>query len=126
MLNPAAPEPDVLVAFNAPSLGKFGPAVAPGGTILYDSTVIPVPPPLPPGRRVFPVPFTQIARDLGRPVAKNMVALGALQAATAILPPDRLVRTIRQLLKDKPAVLPVNEDAFSVGRRAVDSMKGAG
>jgi 2-oxoisovalerate ferredoxin oxidoreductase beta subunit len=124
VLNPAAPEPDVLVAFNAPSLGKFGRAVAPCGTILYDSTVIPVPPPLPPGRRVFAVPFTQIARDLGRPVAKNMVALGALQAATAILPPNQLVLTIRQLLKDKPAVLPVNEDAFSVGRRAVESMRG--
>jgi hypothetical protein len=53
-----------------------------------------------------------------------MVALGALQAATAILPPNQLVLTIRQLLKDKPAVPPVNEDAFSVGRRAVESMRG--
>ena len=125
VLNPAAPEPDMLVAFNAPSLAKFGPTVAPGGTILYDSTVIPAAPPLPPGRHVFGVPFTQIASDLGRPVAKNMVALGALQAATAILSQDQIVLTLRQLLKDKPAVLPVNEDAFAVGRRAIASMRGA-
>jgi 2-oxoisovalerate ferredoxin oxidoreductase beta subunit len=119
VLNPAAPEPDILVAFNAPSLAKFAPTVAPGGTVLYDSTVIPVAPPLPAGRRVFAVPFTQIAGDLGRPVAKNMVALGALQAATAILPQDQLVRTLRQLLKDKPSVLPVNEAAFAAGQQVV-------
>jgi len=68
---------------------------------------------------VFAVPFTEIARGLGRPVAKNMVALGALQAATGILPPEQLILTLRQLLKDKPAVLPVNEEAFAAGQRAV-------
>jgi 2-oxoisovalerate ferredoxin oxidoreductase beta subunit len=119
VLNPAAPEPDILVAFNAPSLAKFAPTVAPKGTILYDSTVIPGSPPLPEGRRVFPVPFTEIARSLGRPVAKNMVALGALQAVTGILPENQLLLTLRQLLKDKPSVLPLNEEAFAVGLRAV-------
>ena len=32
--------PHVLVAFNAPSLAKFGPSVRPGGSIIYDSSVI--------------------------------------------------------------------------------------
>lgn len=119
VLNPAAPEPDILVAFNAPSLAKFAPTVAPDGTIIYDATVITQPPPLPLGRRVVAVAFTEIARGLGRPVAKNMVALGALQAATGILPPEQLVLTLRQLLKDKPAVLSLNEEAFAAGQRAV-------
>src|SRR4029078_8662732 len=39
-LSPASPNPHVLVAFNAPSLVKFGPTVKPGGTIVYDSSVI--------------------------------------------------------------------------------------
>jgi Pyruvate/2-oxoacid:ferredoxin oxidoreductase gamma subunit len=39
-LSPAAPNPHVLVAFNPPSLKKFGPSVAKGGVILYDSSVI--------------------------------------------------------------------------------------
>ncbi len=118
VLNPAAPEPDILVAFNAPSLAKFAPAVAPGGTILYDATVITQPPPLPPGCRVLAVPFTAIARDLGRPMAKNMVALGALQAATGLLPPEHFLATLRSLLKDKPSLLPLNEAAFSAGQAA--------
>ena len=119
VLNPAAPEPDILVAFNAPSLAKFAPAVVPGGLILYDSTLIASPPALPEGRRVLPVPLTEIARGLGRPVVKNMVALGALQAATGILPPESFLTTLRQLLKDKPASLPINEAAFAAGERAV-------
>jgi 2-oxoisovalerate ferredoxin oxidoreductase beta subunit len=118
VLNPAAPEPDILVAFNAPSLAKFAPSVAPGGTILYDSTVVTQPPPLPAGRRVLAMPFTDIARDLGRPVAKNMVALGALQAATGLLPPEQMLTTLRALLKDKPALLPANEAAFCAGQAA--------
>ena len=37
---PAAPTPHVLVAFNAPSLAKFGPAVVSGGIVIYDSSVV--------------------------------------------------------------------------------------
>jgi 2-oxoisovalerate ferredoxin oxidoreductase beta subunit len=119
VLDPAAAEPDVLVAFNSPSLTRFAPSVVEGGLILYDSTVVRAPPLPPPGRRVLALPLTQIAADLGRPMVKNLVALGALQAATEILPADRLLATLRHVLKDKPAVLPLNERAFEAGRRAV-------
>ena len=40
VLSPASPNPQVLVAFNAPSLAKFGPTLRPGGTIVFDSSVI--------------------------------------------------------------------------------------
>ncbi len=119
VLNPAAPEPDILVAFNALSLAKFAPTVARAGAIIYDSSVITQPPPLPAGCRVLAVPFTEIAGDLGRPVAKNMVAIGALQAATGLLPPEHFVATLRRLLKDKPSLLPLNEAAFAAGQQAV-------
>jgi Pyruvate/2-oxoacid:ferredoxin oxidoreductase gamma subunit len=122
VLNPAAPEPDYLVAFNAPSLVKFAPTVAPGGLILYDATLITAPPPLPAGRRVLPVPLTEIARGLGRTVVKNMVALGALQAATGLLPPASFITTLRRRLKDKPTALPINEAAFAAGERAVSAL----
>ncbi len=119
VFNPAAPTPHVLVAFNAPSLAKFAGTVPEGGIILYDSTIITAPPPLPPGRRVLPVPLTRLAADLGRPMVKNVVALGALQAALPLLPEGRLVDTLHHVLKDKPALLPLNEAAFAAGYRAV-------
>ena len=124
VLNPAAPEPDVLVAFNAPSLARFAPTVAEGGTILYDSTIITTPPTgLPPGRNVLAIPFTRIAADLGKPMVKNVVALGALQASTRLLPDDALTETLAHVLKDKAAVLPLNRAAFAAGQGAVEPVR---
>lgn len=65
VLSPAAPTPHVLVAFNAPSLQKFGPTVKPGGLIVYDSSVIRDEPKLDPSIRVNGAPFTEIALELG-------------------------------------------------------------
>lgn len=117
VLNPAAPHPHVLIAFNAPSLAKFAPTVREGGLILYDSTIIDDLPPMPAGRRVIGAPFTALARGLQRPMVKNIVALGALQAATGLFPPETFLATIKMVLKDKPALLPVNEAAFAAGMR---------
>jgi 2-oxoisovalerate ferredoxin oxidoreductase beta subunit len=48
-----------------------------------------------------------------------VVALGALQAATGIFPEETLLTAIRQALKSKCAMIPLNEDAFRRGRQAV-------
>ena len=122
VLSPASPHPHVLVAFNAPSLAKFGPQVAAGGTVLYDSSVIAEPPPLAPGVRVIGVPFTRIATDLGRVVVKNVVALGALCAATGVFPEETLLTAIRQALKSKCALIPLNEEAFAWGVKSVKGL----
>jgi 2-oxoisovalerate ferredoxin oxidoreductase beta subunit len=120
VLNPAAPEPDVLIAFNAPSLAKFAPHVAPGGTIIYDSTIVPAPPAGLPARcNVLALPLTKIAADLGKPMVKNVVALGALQAALRLLPDNALLETLAHVLKDKAAVFPLNKAAFAAGQAAV-------
>ena len=119
VLNPAAPEPDILIAFNAPSLAKFARFVPEGGLIIYDSTVILEPGDLPAGRRVLPVPLTGLAADLGRPMVKNVVALGVLQAATELLPASAILETLRHVLKDKAALMPLNEAAFTAGQKAV-------
>lgn len=119
VLNPAAPEPDILIAFNSPSLAKFAPTVVTGGIILYDCTVIPAPRDLPANRRIFAVPFTQLARELGSPLVKNMVALGALQAVNELLPPLAILETMRHLLKDRSTWQPVNAAAFAAGQKAI-------
>ena len=119
VLSPSSPRPNVLVAFNAPSLAKFGPQVARGGTVIYDSSVIREAPALPPSVKVFGVPFTEIAADLGKVMVKNVVALGALQGATDLFPKETFLTAIRQALKEKCAMIPLNEEAFNWGVRAV-------
>lgn len=119
VLSPASPSPHILVAFNAPSLARFGPTVVAGGTIIYDCSVIADVPALAAGVKAFGVPLTRIASELGRLVVKNVVALGALQAATGIFPEETLLSAIRQALKSKGAMIPLNEEAFARGGRAV-------
>jgi 2-oxoisovalerate ferredoxin oxidoreductase beta subunit len=120
VLSPSSSTPDVLVAFNAPSLAKFGPVVKKGGTIVYDSSTIADAPTPPEGVRQFGVPFTAIAVELGKPVVKNVVALGALQAATDIFPADTFLTALRQMLADKAKFIPLNEEAFAKGRQAIE------
>jgi 2-oxoisovalerate ferredoxin oxidoreductase beta subunit len=119
VLSPDVPEPDILLAFNAPSLAKFAPTVAPGGTIVYDASVITSPPPLG-AAKVVAVPAAAIAAELGQPLVKNVVALGALQAATDVLPAETILKTIREALQGKRVALAdLNEEAFRRGQKVV-------
>jgi Pyruvate/2-oxoacid:ferredoxin oxidoreductase gamma subunit len=122
VLSPAAPHPHALVAFNAPSLARFGAEVVPGGVVVYDSTVITAAPALPAGVRAVPVPCTAIAHELGQKMVKNVVALGALVAATRLFPPETLGAAVRQALGSKPHLLDLNVEALARGRRAAEAV----
>jgi 2-oxoisovalerate ferredoxin oxidoreductase beta subunit len=121
VLSPAAPAPHLLVAFNAPSLAKFAPAVVPGGVVIYDRSVVAETPAVARGVRLLAVPASEIAQGLGKLMVKNIVALGALQAATQLFPAESLLTAIRVALKDKPAVVPLNERAFAAGAKAAQA-----
>jgi Pyruvate/2-oxoacid:ferredoxin oxidoreductase gamma subunit len=126
VISPDVPAPHILVAFNAPSLTRFGPTVLQGGVVVYDASVIREPPPLDSTVRVVGVPCTDIAREVGVARAKNAVALGALQGVTGLLPGESFLTAIRQMLHGKGAgVCAVNEEAFCRGVRAVESGTGA-
>ncbi len=120
VLSPAAPEPHVLVAFNPPSLEKFGPCVRPGGLVLYDQTVTPEAPRLDPSVQMVGVPFTGIAADLGKVKVKNTVALGAFQAATRLFPADSFLEALRRSMPDDCEMAVLNEEAFRRGAMAFD------
>jgi Pyruvate/2-oxoacid:ferredoxin oxidoreductase gamma subunit len=125
VMSPAAPRPHVLVAFNTPSLAKFGPTVRPGGIVIYDSSVIS-------GRiegladrvRTVAVPFTGVASELGAVLVKNVVALGALQGATNVFPAETFLTAIRGTLKRKCAMIPINEEAFKMGSKLASEQAG--
>ncbi len=118
VLNPASHTPDILLAFNAPSLAKFGITVKKGGFILYDSSIAKDVKPMDPSITVVGVPFAEIAAGLGNLVVKNIVALGALQAATGLFPKETFMASVKQALKDKAKLIPLNELAFEAGMKA--------
>ena len=125
MLSPAAPEPHVLVAFNAPSLAEVRAARGRGrrrglrqlGRRRAAGAAA--------GGEAVGVPFTQIAAELGKVIVKNIVALGALQEATRLFPKETFLAAIRQALSDKCALIPLNEEAFARGvQQAAQAGKG--
>lgn len=120
VLSPASLRPQILVAFNPPSLEKFGPDVPPGGVVIYDSSIIPSPPTLDASVKMVGIPCAQIATELGKGMVKNVVALGAMQAATHLFPKESFLTTIRQALKHQCALLELNEEAFAWGSKAYE------
>lgn len=126
VLSPAVPHPHVLVAFNAPSLVRFGPSVVPGGLALFDSSVIVRPPEgLDPSVRTLGVPFASTANELGNVLVKNLVALGALQGATRVFPRETFLSAIRAALAGKGDLVELDERAFVRGAELGEALRAA-
>jgi 2-oxoglutarate ferredoxin oxidoreductase subunit gamma len=75
---PKAIQPDVLLALNQNSLDTFMADLKTGGLLLVDADLVHEAP----ATGTVALPFTRIARDLGRAMAANIVALGALAQLT--------------------------------------------
>jgi Pyruvate/2-oxoacid:ferredoxin oxidoreductase gamma subunit len=69
---------------------------------------------------VVPIPCTEIALALGSRMVKNTVALGALEAATRLLPEEAYAHTLRAALKSNTALLELNLEAFRRGQHACE------
>jgi Pyruvate/2-oxoacid:ferredoxin oxidoreductase gamma subunit len=114
VLSPAVTHPHALVAFNRPSLVKFGPTVAKGGFLVYDRSVVTEPVSWP-GVHVAGIPCSQAARDLGDVKVKNVVALGALNGLMHLFPEETYRAAIQQALAGKLEAEQINEQAFTRG-----------
>ena len=87
--SPIIINPNILISMNKPSLEKFENDVVPGGTIIYDKTLI--------DReikrddvKVVAVDATGIATKEGKALMANMIMLGALLKATGIFTLDEI------------------------------------
>jgi 2-oxoisovalerate ferredoxin oxidoreductase beta subunit len=94
--SPLIEHPDALVAMNEVSLRKFAPQCMASSAILYNGEA------LPEGfhysvARIYCIPGSKIANQLGNAKVSNMVMLGALLELTKILPKE----TAGLLLEEK-------------------------
>ncbi|HIQ05774.1 MAG TPA: 2-oxoacid:ferredoxin oxidoreductase subunit gamma [Anaerolineae bacterium] len=92
--------PQVAVVLNLPSMDKYEPLVQPGGVLLYNSSLIDRPSQRT-DIRVVPVPANDVAAKLGSARLANMVMLGALVAATAILPLEAVEQALINHLPER-------------------------
>jgi 2-oxoglutarate ferredoxin oxidoreductase subunit gamma len=113
--SPLVTEPDVLVAMNQPSLDKFIGDVAPGGTVIIDSTMVTTPP----AREditLFEVPATRLAEDAGLKGLANVVLVGKMLKEIGFCGIEALDKAI---VKSVPAkrqhLLQPNRKALEIG-----------
>lgn len=114
---------DILVAFDQETIDLNAQELRSGGVVIADAKFSPK---LPEGidARLFAVPITQIAEDLGTSLMKNMVATGA-SAALLGLPVDVFAKVVEEEFGRKgPAVVEKNVEALKRGAQYVLDVAG--
>lgn len=117
---PVVRQPQVAIVFNTPSMEKYEPLVKPGGALIYNSSLVDST-----HQRAdisyYPVPANDLARDVGNPTTANMVALGALIAASQIVPLSAVSQALkRHLPPSKKMLLQENEEALQRGATLIE------
>ena len=112
---PKAIQPDVLLALNQKSLEAFSSDLKPGGLLLVDADLVQEAP----ASRVLALPFTRIARELGRAMAANIVALGALVQLTGAVSLDSLTAAV--LARVPKGTEDLNRQALAAGVAAAQA-----
>jgi 2-oxoglutarate ferredoxin oxidoreductase subunit gamma len=112
ILYPYVTQPDILVVMSQEASMRFVPQLKPGGILITEQDLVRVDK-YPSGVRVFGVPATRLAEELGRKLVLNIVMVGFFGAVTHLLDPDAL----RQAVADSvpPATQKLNIQAFDKG-----------
>ena len=90
---PYVTQPDVLIVLSQEAYTRFVPELKPGGTLIVEQDLVRVSG-APSGLRVYSVPATRLAEELGRRMVLNIVVVGFFGAVTALLDPDALRRAV--------------------------------
>lgn len=112
ILYPYVTQPDVLVVMSQEAYTRFAPQLKPGGILITEQDLVRVDK-YPAGVRVFGVPATRLAEELGRKVVLNIVMVGFFGAVTNLLDPDALRNAVADSVP--PALQKMNLQAFDNG-----------
>lgn len=112
--SPIVSHPDVLIAMNLPSLEKYEDTVVPGGMILVESTLIEkkvarddV--------KVFYVPATKMAQDMGAPTLANMIMVGKLIRECDAVNDGHIEETLHKVVSAR------HQDLFDINKKAIQA-----
>jgi 2-oxoglutarate ferredoxin oxidoreductase subunit gamma len=109
---PYVAQPDVLVVLSQEAYNRFVPELKPGATLIVEQDLVRVSG-LPSGMRLYSVPATRLAEELGRRMVLNIVLVGFFGAVTALLDPDSLRQAVAASVPE--AFRDLNLRAFDKG-----------
>jgi len=89
VLYPYVTHPDILVVMSQEAYTLFSPQIAPNGTLLIEEDLVRISE-LPAGVRVYSIPATRIAEELGKKMVLNIVMVGFFGAISQAVDRDAL------------------------------------
>jgi 2-oxoglutarate ferredoxin oxidoreductase subunit gamma len=112
VLYPYVTRPDVLVVMSQEAYTLFTPQLKENGLLLIEQDLVRVDA-LPPGVRVYSIPATRIAEELGKRMVLNIVMVGFFGAVGGLLKPESLRDAIADSVPK--AFVDLNLKAFEKG-----------
>lgn len=123
IFSPMVVNPNILIAFNQPSLDRFYKSVKENGKIFYNYDLCNEIKNQN-GVRCFGIPAAQISKRLGNPKVANVVILGAVAAVSEIIKPESMSdHALPGLLTgQKEKLIDINRKAFQEGLRWAEDL----
>jgi len=112
ILYPYVTSPDILVAMSQEAYARFAAELKPGGLLLIEQDLV-HPGKLPEGTRVYGVPATRLAEELGRRMVLNIVMVGFFASVAGLLEEQCLRAAVEDSVP--PAFRELNLKAFQKG-----------
>ncbi len=112
VLYPYVTRPDILVVMSQEAYSLFTPQLKEDGLLIVEQDMVRIDA-LPPGVRVYSVPATRLAEELGKRMVLNIVMVGFFGAVSGLLKPESLRDTIADSVPK--AFVDLNLKAFDKG-----------
>lgn len=112
VLYPYITRPEVLVAMSQEAYDKYEPELREDGILIIDSDLVKIRPAR--GNiKVYTIPSTRFAEELGNRIYANLVMLGFFTAITKVVSPEAMKKALPGLVPKR--LLDVNIKAFDKG-----------
>ena len=112
VLYPYVSRPDILVVMSQEAYTLFSPQIKDNGILIIEEDLVRIDH-LPAGVRVYSIPATRIAEELGKKMVLNIVMVGFFGAVTGVLDPDALRNAVAASVPE--AYRDLNLKAFNRG-----------
>jgi 2-oxoglutarate ferredoxin oxidoreductase subunit gamma len=112
VLYPYVAHPDILIVMSQEACTRFVPELKPGGLLLVEEDLVRLAE-VPGGIRVYGVPATRLAEELGKRMVLNIVMVGFFAAIAGVLTSDALRAAVADSVP--PSFKELNLRAFDKG-----------
>jgi 2-oxoglutarate ferredoxin oxidoreductase subunit gamma len=112
VLYPYITRPEVLVTMSQDAYEKYEPELRDEGVLIYDTDLVRLKPARP-GIRIYGVPSTRFAEEMGNRIFANLVMLGFFTAVTKVVSPEAMKKALPGLVPKR--FLELNLRAFEKG-----------